>query len=612
MNQLKTKHKQRNIEIMNQSKPKQMKKQIKSSMLIAVLLLSLLITALSSGGQNVLAAESEPQTSRSAGEASESTTESGNNPTGNTETQPSETASITDPTTGTEPTTQPDTTPSTSPSTPPSEQTEPGTKPTDNPTQPASPDQPNPQPTGIPYLLVGEDAIIKGKCGEKIKLKLPLVNLGNAPAINLTASPILASRDEEFPFEIERSEYLRSLKGKLEPVTSLAEIEKATKKIDFGEFRVRENLTSGYYKVSFKINYRYPGSNKFEEIERYFFIKVENPTNPNPNNPEEPPVDPDNSFDPGAMDGGYYGGEFGGSEEPNKSTPRLLINNFSTNPEKLLGGKEFTLSLTLKNTSKDFSLRNIKLTLSSQGEESVVFLPVDGASTIYIENIDKEAEQTIDVKLKSNPTVEQKFHPLDIKFEYEDNKGNPYTSDEMISIMIYQELRCDIGKIEIMPNPVYTGTEANVMFSIHNKGKATLYNVSVVIPEGSVLEANENFIGNIESGNSKDVDFMIKAISPSMEEEIPFQITFEDAEGNVSTLDQSMPLMVEEYVEPEPYPDPFIDDPAMMGEVEENPGLPWYVYLIIGVVAVVGVGVLIGVLRKRKLKKEQAEIDEMV
>ncbi len=512
-------------------------------------------------------------------------------------------AQTADPTTTTthmEPTTTTTPTEPTQPETEPSQTSAPTSNPDDH-----STDNPPSTQTGIPYLLVGENLIIKGKVGEKIQLVLPLVNIGTATAVNITASPQLAVRDEEFPFEIEKSEYISTMKGNLEPVQSLDKIKQATKTIDFGQFKIRESLNSGYYRVSFKINYRTLNSNTAEQIERYFFIKVENP-NQHAGQMEEPPLNPDNSFDPGSFP------EIGGSGEEIKTTPRLLIAGFTTDPEKLLGGKNFTLNLKLKNTSKDSDIRNIKLTFSSEGEKGPVFLPVDGASTMFIEKIAKDTEQQVSIQLKSNSSVEQKIYPLNLKFEYEDLKGNAYTAEEMVSLMVYQELRCDIGKIEIMPNPVMLNNEANIMFSIFNKGKSTLNNVSIVIPEGGALESNEIFIGNIEAGTSKDVDFMVKAIAVSEEPSIPFEITFEDAEGSTNTIKQNIDLMIA----PEEMDNDIdlgIDDPGMMEDPTESPRkVPFWVWLIVAAVIIVLLIIMIKVLKKRKQKKEQAEIDEMV
>jgi len=68
--------------------------------------------------------------------------------------------------------------------------------------------------------------------------------------------PVLASEGDQFPFEIEKSQYIASLSNNLEPIKQLNQIKANTQVLDFGNFQIRENLNSGYYRITFKINYR--------------------------------------------------------------------------------------------------------------------------------------------------------------------------------------------------------------------------------------------------------------------------------------------------------------------------------------------------------------------
>ena len=470
-------------------------------------------------------------------------------------------------------------------------------------------------PAGEPYVLLGENSIITGNIGQTIKLSLPLVNLGTGAAVGINAMPVLASEGDQFPFEIEKSQYIASLSNNLEPIKQLNQIKANTQVLDFGNFQIRENLNSGYYRITFKINYRSVDSGSSEQIERYLFIKVINPDQ-GTSGITEPTPDPGNSFDPDGLSGfgDYSSGAANGLTDENKSIPRLLCTGFTTNPEKVFGGNNFIIKLKIKNTSKELGVKNVKLTLSSLSDATPVFMPVSGASTIFIEKIEKDTEAEVEVKLKSNATIEQKAYPLDLKFEYEDSKGNPFTAEEVISIMVFQELRFDLGKMQIMPDSIEVGSEANVMFSVFNKGKATLYNLSIVLPKDGVIEDNEIFVGNLESGNSKDVDFMIKALKANPSDPIPFKISFEDAEGNVTSIDKEISLVINEENSND-FGDPFGPDMEDFPNMEENgqtKGFPWWGWLAMGLGGIILTVVIVKIMKSQKLKKEQAEIDEMV
>ncbi|NLM18884.1 MAG: hypothetical protein GX217_02530 [Clostridiaceae bacterium] len=514
----------------------------------------------------------------------------------------------------------PETTPESIPEQTPESTIEPTTTPT---TKPESTTKPHSEPirsTKRAHILVGEKPMIDGKTGNSISVEIPLINVGSGYAYDVSATLKIDSKEDTFPFKVEKTVYNASLTNRFASISELIEkdsftnIAAATRNLKFGNLRIKEDLVSGYYRVNFEITFS-DENDSGKTVERYFFVKITNPDQPDPNM-KEPEPDPDNSFDPGSIsDGGFVGG-ISGSEEENKSIPRVMSTGFTTSPENVIGGTEFTAKIKLKNTSKTSDVKNIRVTLSSFGEDAAVFMPASGASTIYIEKIEKDTEIEQEVKLKTNATVEQKAYALELKFEYEDEKGNPYSAEESISIMVYQELRFDLGKIEIMPDTLAVGDDANIMFNVFNKGKATLYNLTIVIPEG-YLEKNEIFIGNLESGNSKDVDFMVKANQANWGDEIPFQITFEDAVGKVTTVDKTLALTINEgdYIEEFPggefpgeeFP---IDDPEMMGEQPTK--FPWWGWAAIGVGVLIVLGIIVKIVRVRKAKKEQAEIDEMV
>lgn len=502
--------------------------------------------------------------------------------------------------------------------------TDPTTSPTTDPTTSPTTTQ-TPAPIHQPkraHILVGEKPMLDGNTGDTISVEIPLINVGSGYAFDVSATLKIDNNDDIFPFKVEKTVYNASLTNKFFSISELIEkdsftnIATASRSLDFGNLKIKDDLVSGYYRVNFEIIFS--DENGFgKTAERYFFVRISNPDLPDVNM-QEPDNDPNNSFDPGSFSQGGYVSGVSSSEEENKSIPRVMSTGFTTDPENILGGTEFTAKIKLKNTSKTSDVKNIRVTLSSMGENAAVFMPVSGASTMYIEKIEKDTEIEKEVKLKTNAAIEQKAYPLELKFEYEDAKGNPYTAEESISIMVYQELRFDLSKIEIMPDTLEVGDDANIMFSVFNKGKATLYNLTIVIPEGA-LEKNEIFIGNLESGNSKDVDFMVKAMQATFDNEIPFQITFEDAVGKVTKIDKSFELYINEggsYMEEFPgeeFPGgefPMGDNPNMMGE--EMTKFPWWGWAAIGAGGLIILGIIVKIIRIRKAKKEQAEIDEMV
>ncbi len=286
------------------------------------------------------------------------------------------------------------------------------------------------------------------------------------------------------------------------------------------------------------------------------------------------------------------------------SVPRIIVTGYETNPEKVMAGEEFELTVHLQNTSSRTAVSNVKVTLSSTDN---VFLPSSGSSTEFIRSIGSGATKDIVMKMKAQANLDQKPYVLSVKCEYEGEKNSPYTAEESISVPVYQEAKMKVTDIEVMPPSIETYSQANIMFSINNTGKATLYNVQVAVdPSCTTVESDGAFVGNIEPGNSKYADFMVTGIAPTMDDgKVKLIITYEDAAGEQGTFDTEVELFVFEPVYEEPPMDGNMgfEDPGM---VEEPSGFPW-LWLIIGVVVVIVVIIVTVVVIKKKKQKALEE-----
>lgn len=291
------------------------------------------------------------------------------------------------------------------------------------------------------------------------------------------------------------------------------------------------------------------------------------------------------------------------------SVPRIIVTGFETNPEKVMAGQEFELTVHLQNTSNKTAVSNIKVALSSASNE---FLPSSGSSTEFIRSMGCGVTKDIVIKMKAQGNLEQKPYVLSVKCEYEGEKNAPYTAEESISIPVYQEAKAKITDIEVMPMSIEVYSQANVMFSINNTGKSTLYNVQVAVDsENPFVQGEESFVGNINSGATGYADFMVNGVAPTTDDgKVKIIVSYEDANGEVGTFDTEIDLYVYE---------PMPIDPGMNGEfvdpgfVEEEPsGFPW-VWLVAGV-AVVAVVIIVTVvvIKKKKQKALEEELEDEI
>ncbi|MDE5823436.1 MAG: hypothetical protein K2H91_01950, partial [Lachnospiraceae bacterium] len=149
---------------------------------------------------------------------------------------------------------------------------------------------------------------------------------------------------------------------------------------------------------------------------------------------------------------------------------------------------------------------------------------------------------------------------------------------------------------------------SNVMFSIFNTGKTTLFNVKVTY-ESETVDSGITYLGNIAPGNTGNVDSMLTGIAPDMGEGIvKAVVTYEDEAGNESRYEKDLNLYVYEMT----FDDGMMDDFPMepMEDETDQKGIPLIAIIgIIAAVVVVAVIIVVIISKKRKAKKHKEDMD---
>ena len=443
------------------------------------------------------------------------------------------------------------------------------------------------QPTSTSdFIMVGGNWVVPVvSYGQRVNIVLPVVNMSSTPLYNVTVTPVVSNTTSEWPFVLETSNYTQTipdLPGKGNGQDDMDRRRELT-----WNFAARDDALSGYYKLQF--NVLYSNSDETESCTLTTYVKVI-----------------------GAPGSGNIETE-GGSI----STPRVIVTGYSTNPEKVHAGDDFTLTIHIKNTSKRTAVSNMLVTFTAPNEGDAdsgyaAFLPVSGSNSEYISYIGRQGETDLVIDMSSKPDLAQKPYQLDLSMEYEDEEYTAYTATADITIPVEQDERFEINTPDIMPSEINVGGEADVMFSIYNLGKVPLYNVKVSFDKGGV-DRGETFIGKIEAGGTGNVDAMVSGQSATKEGEKPeVVISYEDEAGNRKEYREEIDLKVlgdapQEGVEGE-YPVFDIEDEYEEDELEDQEGLPLIVKVIIAVaLAVVFLIIVSVVIAGRRRKKREAD-----
>lgn len=291
-----------------------------------------------------------------------------------------------------------------------------------------------------------------------------------------------------------------------------------------------------------------------------------------------------------------------GTGDSNGGKPIIIIESYSFGGTSVTGGKTFPLALRLKNASTGVAIQNLKITISSTADEDTggVFTPASSSNTFFVSKLGANAaiEKTIELYPKAD--AKPKSYGIDVKFEYEsaaDSKHEQISATETISIPLTQPDRFEVTNAEVQ-GPISMGTEGQLNISYVNKGKSTVYNLSVLL-EGNFTAPEMNiYVGNVESGASDSYD---TTLTPAAEGTLKgtATITYEDPNGDTQKIIKDFSCEVQ--------PAMPVDQGGMdPGEPvpEPNSGFPvWGIALIVLFVLGGGTAAFVIIRRKRAAKR---------
>lgn len=452
---------------------------------------------------------------------------------------------------------------------------------------------------------------------QQVELLVKVTNQGVADAQNVRITPLIDNA-ADWPFVIESMNYEQNL-GTI-------------KAGEYAEAKwtltVRADVETKSYKSPFAISYD-DGVMPYD-VQKTIYVNTtaKSSENQDPNqkpeqNPNENPQgtpegegaapgeeNPDGGA--GISDaGGVYNSEpiLSGGGSTNKSVPRVIVTGFATDPGTVNAGGNFRLVVHVKNTSTTTAVSNMLFDLQAPAAgtegaaEAPAFLPASGSSSIYLDSIPAGETRDIAIDLNARADLLQKPYSIALTMKYEDGNAVQYEGASSLAIPVQQAARFEFSEIEIAPDSIEVGEEANLTCSLYNTGRVKLYNVKASFV-GDGIKAKDVFVGNLESGATGMIDGMLTA-----ESELPagtkckMVVTYEDVSGNVSTTEKEFELEVLPMA---------MDDMAVSAEpMPEEASVSVLPIAIGGIVVAAVIGLIVVLLRRKKKKQALAEEEDL-
>lgn len=325
-----------------------------------------------------------------------------------------------------------------------------------------------------------------------------------------------------------------------------------------------------------------------------------------PSIPTMLPADAAPTPDPAAgsgASGGLPPGAGGGSDMSGPSgvsVPRVMLSGFGTTPAQIVAGQDFDVNFTLRNTSTQRRVSNLKVTLAS-GEGA--FLPATGSSSIYIEGINSGGEALRTMRFHSLPSLEEKSHQMTLTVDYEDKDANAFSSSETVAVQVKQDVRASATEPILSPATLNMGQDGSLTFNINNQGKSKLFNAKAMLPAGQHVTAPEVFVGTIEPGASGAVDMTVHAQTETSAP-VKIEVSYEDSVGKASTITKNIDVAVQPPMRQQM-------EPEMLADQEPTSGFGWILPLLVLLVILGVVTAIVLSRRARRHREEQADRESL-
>ncbi len=341
------------------------------------------------------------------------------------------------------------------------------------------------------------------------------------------------------------------------------------------------------------------------------------------------------------------------AEDEAKLKPKVIVSSYSVEANnennEILSGEEFTLKITLKNTSLDTDLQNmtVKVTpamgnsASSGNNTSTLSGPafsiVDGTSSFYTETFEKDSTKEYSIKLKCTASAGAGTYPVQVSFDFQYLRGKTYESSSdselTINLPVSQPIKFDLMEWE---PPTECGPDGvEISFQYFNKSKNPMTALGIGVegdftmptqyPGSLGASSYDYFSGTITPVDPTAVGQTKQAIlfftfedSAGAEQKIeyPFDVTITETStmggGDMGDMGMGMGMGMGADnmmpVDPNMTYDEF-GNPVMAEDVEQSAGLPLWAKIAIPAAAALAVIIIIVVIVK-KVKAKKAALDD--
>lgn len=287
-------------------------------------------------------------------------------------------------------------------------------------------------------------------------------------------------------------------------------------------------------------------------------------------------------------------------EEPPVFAPKVMVQSCQFSKPDIQAGDEVTADITLVNTSRTQSVRNMTVTVAAPAEQ---FTLMSQSDTVYIDALAAGGTVTVSYQFRINADAPRGQYDLGLAMDYADSKGNSYTAGGKARMSVEQLLSLQFDPL-VIPAQVEVADVIEVSTQVMNLGRSKVYNVRAVIEADGLTPQGTIFIGDVEPGTMASAGTQVTVSSMSEDGRL-----YGTTEGTVTFYyeDEAGAEQTEAMTFQTTVSSPFSDDPAVQ---EDESGQWWIIMAVIGGVLLVFAGLII--VRKVRRRKQDEVVEEIL
>jgi len=188
-----------------------------------------------------------------------------------------------------------------------------------------------------------------------------------------------------------------------------------------------------------------------------------------------------------------------------ESQPLLYVSSYSVIPRIPVAGEPFSVTVSVRNTSKAKAVRNMAIQVSCDSPELTL---QEDSSTIYWERLEADStrELTLHFKAESGIMVGRYNISLDMSFDNED--AMTLSASGSVPVTVTQPMILDAVYPE-MADHVSAGDTVSMTFQAVNLGKSRAYNVRFELDAAGLIPNGLAYVGNHEAGSSGNAEMKV-------------------------------------------------------------------------------------------------------